>query len=72
MSRATFWKPLSQAFKESEGFTVHFYLSGIPEPLEASCTEPQDGCIRGEAIAHNREPVTIWMDSVIAYRIEES
>lgn len=66
-----FWRPLDKAFTESDGFTVHFYLSGIAAPLECSCTPPKNGTITGELFP-DRNPITIRMDSVVAYMIEES
>jgi hypothetical protein len=67
----TFWEPLMKACYEAEGFTTHFYLRGLPAPIEMSHLPPYDGQITGTALISQNE-MTILMDDVMAYEIEES
>jgi hypothetical protein len=70
-NRETFWEPLMKACHEAEGFTTHFYLRGLPAPIEVAHLPPYDGKITGETIPE-RNTIAIQMADVMAYAIEES
>ena len=68
-----FWKPLSKALGEPDGFTVTFHLTGGQTLEEISIVTVEEDTICGEsqgAGSGMNSPVAIRMGQVAAYQIE--
>jgi hypothetical protein len=72
---ALFWTALSRAFRDSEGFTVTFHLTGgqtIPMVAVSGHWTPEASAIEGERLdGEERLPVALRAAHVTAYEIEE-